>query len=460
MGCNHGLRFASVIRSLTWALIVVCLSIIPQGAGLLEENQYGDIIGASPLDETELLGDKETLDEAAKPDESTGDPGENVTVPLPETPSSGKIVIRTEIAKENSTETAPGASSDMPEFADGEISFATDSKDEDTEGAEDIKEIEKATNNAIVYVFNNDDDKLDVSLFIDSEFKSTEDISKENEVKFGSYPLETGTHKFKISWWDDDPKKSYEVERVEELDEDKAITLYTTKNTEPEEFDVTITVVNQNDKDLDAYLYIDGGYEKSKEVKKENNADFGKIDVEEGLHEFSVRWRDPDTKVEYEKRKTVRIEGDDVVVFYAPKGIVFESEVIEDKTSTTKTSASASTGTSTKSSSVSTSRASTARTSTSETSTSDASTVSNPVSKISTATTDEKDESPDEKDDNSNTIKTTRSTSTEVKDAMSETNEEVEFQEGQNSKADDVDGRLYVVVIGIIVAIYLIFFRH
>jgi hypothetical protein len=182
------------------------------------------------------------------------------------------------------------------------------------------------TVDVFVYVINRDDDRLSVSLFIDSELIDTEDISKDNELKFGSYPLTPGPHSFKISWWDDDTKTGYNAENIEDIISEGSVILYTSNNQEPEKFEVSVNIRNEDDKNLDAYLYIDGEYEKRKDVKKESTTDFGEFDLEEGIHEFRVMWQDPDTGIEYEKRKTVSVDGKEVVVFYAPKGIVFKSD--------------------------------------------------------------------------------------------------------------------------------------
>ena len=63
-----------------------------------------------------------------------------------------------------------------------------------------------------VYITNNDNERLDVSLFIDSELVDRKEISSESDQKIDSYPLETGRHSFKITWWDEDAKSSFEME--------------------------------------------------------------------------------------------------------------------------------------------------------------------------------------------------------------------------------------------------------
>lgn len=202
--------------------------------------------------------------------------------------------------------------------------------------------------NVHVYVSNKDDDSLDVSLFIDSELKDTKSISSDAESKFDSYPLPAGSHNFKITWWDEDVKKSCEAEETVDVRGDTSANLYTTANDEPEEFDLSVTLTNENSKDLDAYLYVDDSFEKNKEVSKESTSDFGTISLEEGMHNLSVRWRDADTKIEYEKKKKVTISKDDAVVFYVPAGISFDAQ--ESRSTDDETTSDAATSDSTESS--------------------------------------------------------------------------------------------------------------
>ncbi len=271
---------------------------------------------------------------------------------------------------------------------------------------------------AVLYVFNKDDDKLSVSLFIDSELKDTKDVYKEKEVKFGTYSVEAGPHKFEISWWDDDTKKSYVEERVEEIYSENAVTLYTTENKESEEFEVRVLVRNENEDELDVYLYIDDEYEKQKEVKKMSTADLGKYDLVVGVHEFSVRWQDPETKIEYEKRKTVNVDGKDVVTFYAPKGVFFETEVEKTVTRTTTSS-------------------------TYTTSRDDG---------VSKSTIDGENDSPD-LTENDGYKPSSNPPGYESRTEMSDT-----VPEGLENA--DIDQNLYIVIIGTILVIYLVFFRR
>lgn len=301
--------------------------------------------------------------------------------------------------------------------------------------AEDPREIvmepeapEPRISEAAVYVFNRDDDTLSVSLFIDSELKNTEDIAKDKEKKFGNYPLESGPHSFAIAWWDDDTKKTHREEVIATVEGVTAVTLYTARNTGPEKFDINVMLRNDNREDLEAYLYINGEYERLKTAKKESTTDFGKFSIDEGTHVLAVRWQDPATKIEYENRKTVRVEGKTVVTFYAPKGMTFETEAMrtESRTATISTAT---------------------------------------APNMKTASTNERDE-----DISSQTgAKGPSSDSGEVKPA-SETAKpealekaETRLQERDGPEGKSPDGRgatLYLSTMGAVLVIYIIFFRR
>jgi flagellar hook-associated protein FlgK len=177
-----------------------------------------------------------------------------------------------------------------------------------------------------VYVSNKDNERLKVSLFIDSELKDTKELSSDSELKINSYPLPRGPHSFKITWWDEDVKKSYEMEELKEILGVTSVNLYTSLHDAPEKFDVSVKLTNENRNDLEAYLYVDDSFEKSKEVGKDSTSELGTIKLEEGVHNLSVKWQDKDTKVEYEKIRKITVMRDDAVVFYAPQGISFEAK--------------------------------------------------------------------------------------------------------------------------------------
>ncbi len=420
---SHGI--ASVTALLSQALLIILLSASHLVAGDLVANQYGEI------DETPVITEPETQEEifelAAGAEEGISEEGATSGSTEPEDVSAfsdlGEISSDGEAVEMNSSEMVASAEAEEVE-------------------EEDDEETEPTMAEAVVYVFNNDDDTLSVSLFIDSELKGTEDVSKEKEKKFGNYELEAGSHRFKITWWDDDTKKTHQEEQVATLEDETAVTLYTTQNKEPEEFEVNVMLRNENQEDLDAYLYIDGEYEKQKTAKKESTTDFGKFDIEEGTHELAVRWQDPETKIEYEKRKTVRVDGTDVVTFYAPQGMSFESA--EEKAASTAT----------------TSKTTNTKTTPSKTATTSKTT--------STKDVEEKDpsseiEMSDEK---------TGSDSVEVKASAdrSETGQEEKVTSNKNEPKPDERGEdegrdagsatLYLSTVGAILAIYIIFFRR
>lgn len=221
------------------------------------------------------------------------------------------------------------------------------------EYGEDGPSVNSTTAQVHVYVNNKDDDRLDVSLFIDGDLIDSNELSSDSEKKYGSYDLAEGNHSFEISWRDEDTKKTYREKIDQSVQDGDTVMIYTVKNTEPDEYDLTVQARNENDFDLDAYLYIDGDYEKNREIKKESSADIGKISLEEGVHEITLRWQDPDTEMQYEKKKQVMVERDDVIVFYAPRGVSFESTEAKStsKTSSSTTSSSMASSSTAKSSS-------------------------------------------------------------------------------------------------------------
>lgn len=260
----------------------------------------------------------------------------------------GEIVMKTAASEPAPPEGVPGAAAASAEVvspgaAASEVSASEDAGPEEP-GEVATEEEPEGTEigEAVVYVFNRDDDTLSVSLFIDSQLESTEDVAKDKEKKFGNYPLVAGPHTFRITWWDDDTKKVHQEEVVAVVEDLTAVTLYTTRNTGPEKFDLNVMLRNDNKEDLEAYLYINGEYERLRTAKKESTTDLGKFSVDEGTHLLAVRWLDPATKIEYENRKTVRVEGKSAVTFYAPKGMTFDTEgrTNTPRTSTSSTAAS------------------------------------------------------------------------------------------------------------------------
>jgi hypothetical protein len=177
-----------------------------------------------------------------------------------------------------------------------------------------------------VYVTNKDNERLKISLFIDFELKDSKELASDSELKIDSYPLSKGPHLFKITWWDEDVKRSYETQEIKDIQNESSINLYASNHEAPEKFEILVKLTNENSNDLEAFLYVDDSFEKSKEVSKDSTSELGTIKLEEGVHNLSVRWQDRDTKIEYEKIKKVTVTRDDVLVFYAPQGISFEAK--------------------------------------------------------------------------------------------------------------------------------------
>ncbi len=407
------------------ALLIMLLSASIHGAGELVANEYGEI------DETPVATASVTERDAAAL------PAGSVDVISEEVDASGSAEPEASVSSDEAVPSGEGAVETRPSESaasaeDGEVG----------EEADEIEEAEPIMAEAVVYVFNNDDDTLRISLFIDSELLGTEDVSKDKEKKFGNYELLAGSHNFKISWWDDDTKKTHQEELDMAIEDLTAVTLYATQNKEPEEFEVSVMLRNDNKEDLEAYLYIDDEYEKQKTAKKESTTDFGKFDLEEGTHELAVRWQDPETNIDYEKRKTIRVDGTDVITFYASKGMTFESD--PSKTTKSKT---------------------TTTSKTDATSTTSTKTASTKTTSTSTTTKDD-----DDKGETSpkTAVSDTEQTSSDSSEAKASTDKSKTSQEKRSSNDETAEGSgpdvtsmtLYLTTIGAILAIYFIFFRR
>jgi hypothetical protein len=177
-----------------------------------------------------------------------------------------------------------------------------------------------------VYVYNDDNDRMDISLFIDSLPKGKAEADKGTQEKFGNYSLRVGFHRFKIAWKDPDTNKVYESELNKEISGDDAVILYTVEHTAPDKFDLLVSVKNDNDKETKAYLHIDGKYENTQLLSADSTTEFDKVSLEEGVHDVSIRWLDPYTNSEYEKKKRVTVDNDEAVIFIASKGVSFKDK--------------------------------------------------------------------------------------------------------------------------------------
>jgi hypothetical protein len=207
--------------------------------------------------------------------------------------------------------------------------------------------LNQSTYDVHVYVSNKDNERLKVSLFIDSELLDSKEIASDSESKIDSYSLPKGPHHFKITWWDEDIKSSFEMEALKDIQNETSINLYTTSHEAPEKYEILVKLANENSYVLEAFLYVDDSFEKSKEVNKESTTELGTIKLDEGVHNISVRWQDRNTRIEYKKSKKITVSRDDVLVFYAPQGVSFEVKPsalsIEKTTSAGEVKATAST---------------------------------------------------------------------------------------------------------------------
>ena len=110
----------------------------------------------------------------------------------------------------------------------------------------------------------------------------TKELSSDSELKINSYPLSRGPHRFKITWWDEDVKRSFEMEELKDIQNETSVNLYTSPHEAPEKFDVSVKLTNENRNDLEAYLYVDDSFEKSKEVGKDSTSELGTIKAGRG----------------------------------------------------------------------------------------------------------------------------------------------------------------------------------
>ena len=172
-----------------------------------------------------------------------------------------------------------------------------------------------------VYVKNVDDDKQEVHLLIDGGDEGFEKPSSGTTKKYGEYNLEEGVRTFKIKWFDTDTDKWYEKTEEHTITGATTIILLTDEHDEEEERICAYVYVHNldADDDLNVYLYIDDKYKKYELVKlgeiKAYETDGYEFD-EEGVHTFEIKWRDPDTAVEYEKRTRKYIKSEESITMY------------------------------------------------------------------------------------------------------------------------------------------------
>ncbi|RZN44046.1 MAG: hypothetical protein EF813_00260 [Methanosarcinales archaeon] len=175
--------------------------------------------------------------------------------------------------------------------------------------------------NTTVYVKNPDDDKLTVHLFIDGVFINYKDVSSGSTNEYSTYKLLEGPHTFTISWYDPDTEKWYETTTEYSVSgEVDLVVINTVKHTnEDNRISARVYVKNNDDDCLDVYLYIDDVYKEYETIEADDTCDYEKDGYEfdeEGVHTFKIKWRDPDTYVEYEKLTRQYIKSEESITMY------------------------------------------------------------------------------------------------------------------------------------------------
>ena len=172
-----------------------------------------------------------------------------------------------------------------------------------------------------VYVKNLDDDKLTVFLFIDGDFIIDKDVSSGSTKKYSSYKLLEGSHTFKIRWYDLDTEEWHEKTKEYSVSgETDLVVINTVEHTDEDtRISARVYVKNNDDDCLDVYLYIDDVYKKYELIEFDDTCDYeddGYEFDEEGSHTFKIKWRDPDTAVEYEKLTRKYIKSEESITMY------------------------------------------------------------------------------------------------------------------------------------------------
>ena len=174
-----------------------------------------------------------------------------------------------------------------------------------------------------VYVKNLDDDRLDVYLYIDDDFKQFEDrISSGATQEFGSYKLSEGVHSFRIGWFDPDTEKWYNdtAERAISGSVAAAVVLHADEHDKDEDkISAHVYVKNIDDDCLDVDLYIDDDFIERETISPGDTGDFGLHEFnkdEVGSHSFKIKWQDPGTEEEYEKIARHYIDNEEAVTIF------------------------------------------------------------------------------------------------------------------------------------------------
>lgn len=174
-----------------------------------------------------------------------------------------------------------------------------------------------------VYVKNLDDDRLDVYLYIDGDFKQFEDrISSGATEEFGNYRLKEGVHTFRISWFDPDTEKWYNDTKECMITENAAaaVVLHADLHDEDEDrISAHIYTKNLDDDELDVHLYIDDDFIGYETIQSGETGDFGLHEFERdevGSHPFRIEWYDPGTGEDYEKIIRRYIDSDESITIF------------------------------------------------------------------------------------------------------------------------------------------------
>ena len=174
-----------------------------------------------------------------------------------------------------------------------------------------------------VYVKNLDDDRLDVYLYIDDDFKQFEDrISSGATQEFGSYKLSEGVHSFRIGWFDPDTEKWYNDTATRSISGSvaTAVVLHADEHDEDEDkISAHIYVKNLDEDCVDVDLYIDDDFTERETISSGDTGDFGLHEFEKdevGSHSFKIEWQDPGTEEEYEKIARQYIANEEAVTIF------------------------------------------------------------------------------------------------------------------------------------------------
>lgn len=189
-----------------------------------------------------------------------------------------------------------------------------------------------------VYVKNLDDDRLDVYLYIDDDFKQFEDrISSGATQEFGSYKLSEGVHSFRIGWFDPDTEKWYNdtAERAISGSVATAVVLHADEHDEDEDkISAHVYVKNLDEDCVDVDLYIDDDFTERETILSGDTGDFGLHEFEKdevGSHSFKIKWQDPGTEEEYEKIARQYIANEEAVtIFIDPHTRTAASHIYEE----------------------------------------------------------------------------------------------------------------------------------